>query len=107
MTVMGNVMLVALLGGLFNFGELRLWFALGLVMACVTFNQYGHRQQSYLFLLMGTVYGYIGGTYLFIHYLPDTLESIGEIYYYYFIFSGIALVYYLLRNLPRNRPKQE
>ena len=107
MTVMGNVMLVALLGGLFNFGELRLWFALGLAVACVAFNQYGHRQQSYLFLLMGTVYGYIGGTYLFIHYLPDTLESTGEIYYYYFIFSGIALVYYLLRNLPRNRPKQE
>ncbi len=106
MTVMGNVLLVALLGGLFNFGGLRLWFAPGLAVACIAFDRYGRQQQSYLFLLMGTVYGYIGVTYLFFHYLPDTLDSIAEIYYYYFIFTGIALVYYLLRNLPRNRPQQ-
>ncbi len=106
MTILGNLLLVALLGGLFNFEGLRLWFALGLAVACVAFDRYGHRQQSYLFLLMGTVYGYIGVTYLFFHYLPDNLDSIAEIYYYYFIFSGIALVYYLLRNLPRNRPAQ-
>ena len=103
MTVMGNVLGVALLGGLFNFAELRLWFALGLAVACVTFDFHGRQQRSYLFLLMGTVYGYIGATYLFFHYLPDNLNSIADIYYYYFIFTGIALVYYLLRNLPRNR----
>ncbi len=103
MTVMGNVLGVALLGGLFNFAELRLWFALGLAVACATFDFHGRQQRSYLFLLMGTVYGYIGATYLFFHYLPDNLNSIADIYYYYFIFTGIALVYYLLRNLPRNR----
>ena len=103
LTVMGNVLLVALLGGLFNFSELRVGFALGLAVACIAFDWYGRRQQSYLFLLMGTVYGYTGATYLFFHYLPSNLSAIDEIYFYYFIFTGIALVYYLLRNLPRNR----
>jgi len=52
---------------------------------------------------MGTVYGYIGITYLTFHYLPDDFLNTGDFYYWYAILSGVALVYYLLKQLPRNR----
>lgn len=103
LTMAGNLLLVALLGGVFNFEGLRLWFALGLAAACIAFDKYGRQERSYLFVLMGTVYGYIGITYLTFHYLPDDFLNTGDFYYWYAILSGVALVYYLLKQLPRNR----
>ncbi len=113
LTIAGNLLMIALLGGLFNFEGLRLWFALGLAAACFGFDYYARRGRqrqstdaadgSFLFLLMSTVYGYIGVTYLFFHYLrPDD-----DIYYWYFIVTGIALVYYLMSQLPKGNRTNE
>lgn len=113
LTIAGNLLMIALLGGLFNFEGLRLWFALGLAAACFMFDYYARRSRrlrsttavdgSFLFLLMSTVYGYIGVTYLFFHYLhPDD-----GIYYWYFIATGIALVYYLMSQLPKGNRTNE
>ncbi|GAB3950269.1 hypothetical protein GCM10028805_27970 [Spirosoma harenae] len=97
LTMAGNLLMVALLGGLFNFEGLRLWFAVGLAVACLALDQYARRDRSFFFLLMSTIYGYIGATYLFFHYLD--LDD--NAYYWYFIITGIALVYYLMSQLPK------
>lgn len=98
LTIAGNLLMIALLGGLFNFEELRVVFILGLVAACFVLDRYARREQSFLFLLMSVVYGYIGATYLFFHYVhPDNDGT----YYWYFILTGIGVVYYLISQLPK------
>ncbi|SFC68827.1 DUF2157 domain-containing protein [Spirosoma endophyticum] len=112
LTIAGNLLMVALLGGLFNFDDLRIGFALGLAATCVTFDQYARRMRknpttadgSFLFLLMSVVYGYIGVTYLFFHYLRPKGD---DAYYWYFILTGIALVYYLMSQLPKGNRTNE
>lgn len=114
LTIAGNLLMVALLGGLFNFEGIRLWFALGLAVACIVFDQYSRRGRrlqsvesadgSFLFLLMSTVYGYIGVTYLFFHYVRPQGD---DAYYWYFILTGIALVYYLMTQLPKGNRTNE
>ncbi len=114
LTIAGNLLMVALLGGLFNFDESRLLFALGLAVACFAFDRYARQQRqasspdgsdgSFLFLLMSAVYGYIGITYLFFHYLNPIA---GNIYYWYFIVTGIAFVYYLMSQLPKGNRTNE
>ena len=109
LVIAGNLLMVALLGGLFNFDGVRLWFALGLVAACFSFNRYrsiGTTQpgQAFLFVLMSVIYGYIGLTYLFFHYLNFSND---DIYYWYFIVTGIALVYYLMNQLPKGTHTNE
>ncbi|UFH53634.1 DUF2157 domain-containing protein [Spirosoma sp. KNUC1025] len=108
LTIAGNLLLVALLGGLFNFEDVWEWFALGLAVTCVAFDQYARRERrlsanvagSFVYLLISVVYGYIGFTYVVFHYLR--LGSLGDnIYYWYFILTGIALVYYLMSQLPK------
>lgn len=90
--VLGNLLLVALLAGIFNLERLRLLFAAGLFAACFTFDRYARREQSFLFGLMAAVYGYIGLSYLLFKYIsPDEYVAT-----FYLLFSGIGLVMYLL-----------
>lgn len=104
LTIAGNLLMIALLGGLFNFDNLRVGFALGLAVAGFAFDRYARRRRAFLFLLMGTVYGYIGLTYLIFHYLnPDGIE----LYYWYFIITGIGLATYLSRQSPKRNATHE
>lgn len=98
LTMAGNLLMVALLGGLFNFEASRLWFAIGLAVACFAFDRYARSDSSFLFLLMGVVYGYIGATYLFFHYMDFNSD---DPYFWYFIVTGIALVYYLMNQFTK------
>ncbi|WP_234733116.1 DUF2157 domain-containing protein [Tellurirhabdus bombi] len=92
LTFAGNLMLVALLAGLFNFTEYHLLFAIGLAVACFGFDRFARQEHSFLFLLMSTLYGYIGVTYLIFHYLKPGNEAV----YLYSIITGIGLIAYLL-----------
>ncbi|WP_266364293.1 DUF2157 domain-containing protein [Tellurirhabdus rosea] len=88
----GNLMLVALIAGLFNFPEYHLILTAVLAVVCYGFAVYARKEQSFLFLLMSTIYGYIGLTYLIFHYLkPGTTTA-----YLYWIVTGIGLIVYLL-----------
>ncbi|MBC3784146.1 DUF2157 domain-containing protein [Spirosoma utsteinense] len=107
LTIGGNLLLVALLGGLFNFDGLRLWFVLGLAVTCFVSDQYARRRKAFLFLLMSTVYGYIGATYLVFHYLLGGFLSGSGLDYWYFILTGIVLIAYLLRQLPKRNTANE
>ncbi|QJD81105.1 DUF2157 domain-containing protein [Spirosoma rhododendri] len=107
LTIAGNLLLIAILGGLFNFREQRALYALALAVVCVAFDLYARHERrthpdraagSFLFLLMATVYGYIGLTFLFFTYLHPTNWGEGW-YYWYFILTGIALIAYLIRQL--------
>ena len=99
--VIGNLLLVALLAGIFNVEKLRFLFAIGLAAACVAFDQYARREQSFLFGLMAAVYGYIGLSYLLYTYLhPDEY-----VFTFYLLISGGALVVYLL-NAKSERAKE-
>ena len=98
LTLAGNLLMVALLGGLFNFENLRPGFALGLAVAGFAFDRLARQRGMFLFLLMSTVYGYIGITYLVFHYVkPDDIEP----YYWYFIITGTVLAAYLMRQVPK------
>lgn len=90
--VIGNLLLVALLAGIFNVESLRLLFAIGLAVACVALDQYARREQSFLFGLMAAVYGYIGLSYLLYTYLHPN----EYVFTFYLLISGGALVVYLL-----------
>ncbi|GAB3332643.1 hypothetical protein GCM10027299_39370 [Larkinella ripae] len=87
----GNLLLVALIAGLFNFETLHLPFAVALAVACAGFDWYARREHSFLFLLMSTFYGYIGVTYLVFHYLHFRDEAT----YLYWIITGIGITVYL------------
>ncbi|MFC5411531.1 DUF2157 domain-containing protein [Larkinella bovis] len=87
----GNLLLVALVAGLFNFHDLHLPFAAALAVACAGFDAYARREHSFLFLLMSTFYGYIGITFLVFHYFHLRDEAT----YLYWIITGIGITVYL------------
>lgn len=92
LSIAGNVLLIALLAGVFNFEELRVGFVLGLAVACFGFDRYARRERSFLFLLMSAVYGYIGATYLLSFLKIDT-----NLVFLYFVATGVGLIAYLSR----------
>ncbi|MBO0936533.1 DUF2157 domain-containing protein [Fibrella sp. HMF5335] len=93
----GNLLLIALLAGVFNFEGKRLLYGLLLLVACVGFDQYARRDRSFLFMLMGVVYGDIGLTYL----LGDAVDGMAlppEVYMLYFTLASVGAALYLITN---------
>ena len=59
LTLAGNLLLVALLAGVFNF-EVRRWlYAVPLLAACVGFDALARRHGVFLYRLMGVGFGYV------------------------------------------------
>jgi hypothetical protein len=71
-----NILCIATLAALFD-QDLKLISLLALAGTCVYFIKYAMTQQSYLFLLLSVLYGYIGLTYM-IFYLLSKTDNIGE-----------------------------
>ena len=97
LTFGGNLLLLALLAGVFNFADRRLLYGLLLLVACVGFDQYARRDRAFLFMLMGVVYGDIGLTYL----LGDAVDGMAlppEVYMLYFTLASVGVVLYLIAN---------
>lgn len=95
----GNLALVALTANLFSPAGLPRAVALPLLLAvCAGLVWYARRSQSYLFLLMGAVFGYIGVTYLLFEVLGAEIGLLlGTLY---FPLSAIGVVL-LLVNMKR------
>jgi hypothetical protein len=95
LTVAENLLFVALLGALFNFTD---WHGLavpGLIVACIGFDWLARRRRQLWLLVLASVYGYIGLTYLFFHYLAgDASPMTGSLY---FLMSSVGLIIFLLR----------
>ena len=93
----GNLLLIALLAGVFNFQGRQWLYSLALLVACVGFDRYARRQRAFLFMLMGVVYGDVGLTY----FLGDTIDGLAippEVYMLYFMVASVGAVLYLIVN---------
>lgn len=88
-----NLACIAAQIGLFGFEPKLLYFLVGLGL-CYFLIRRARHAQSLLFLLMGTVYGYIIITYVIFNNLgADAAVAVG---FFYFLFSSIGVIYFLL-----------
>lgn len=95
LTFAGNLLLLALLTGVFNFEGRRWLYGVPLFAVCAAFDWLSRREQVFLYRLMGVVYAYIGATYLILFHLLDGMNYPTEVYLIYFIATGAGAVYYL------------
>ncbi|MEZ0540967.1 DUF2157 domain-containing protein [Fibrella arboris] len=96
-TFAGNLLLLALLAGVFNFDGRRWFYGIPLFAVCAAFDWLSRREQVFLYRLMGVVYTYIGATYLLFRLL-DGMNYPAEVYLIYFIVTGTAAVFYLINS---------
>ena len=93
MVMGGNLACIAAQIGLFSHSPKVLYFFIGLGL-CYFFIRRARHAQSLLFLLMGTVYGYSIITYIIFDNLgADAAFGLGI---FYFFFSSIGVIYFLL-----------
>lgn len=90
----GNLTFIAALSGLFAFD---LKFIYGIIIAIVSYLSiiYARTKHSYLFLLMGVVYGYIAFTYVMFKIFPNDLDPF--LYMLYFMLSAAGVVLFLIK----------
>ena len=92
-----NLTLIASLTGMFSHGN---WFIYAIITLalCVGLFLYARKTQSYIFLLMGTIYGYIALTYMLFKF-AEALDN-GFVYMfamYYFLLSGVGVIVFLMK----------
>ena len=89
-----HALFFATLAGLFMLtSALKLLFIFFLIAFCVTFIIYARRQKSFYFLLVATIYGYIGLTYL-VFLVVDEIggDSILYLMTFYFIATCAGII---------------
>ena len=89
----GNLAAIAVITGLFIHEFKVLYFVPGATLSAF-FIMRSRSSQSLVFLLMGVVYGYIVLTYCLIKILPD--KALGFLSVYYFLFSSVGVLLFLL-----------
>lgn len=88
----GNLTFIASLSGLFAF-DLKFIYGIIIVVLSYLSITYARTKHSYLFLLMGVIYGYIAFTYTALKILP----SDSFLYLLYFILSAAGIVMFLIK----------
>jgi hypothetical protein len=95
-----HITFISCIAGLVHFDHvLILWFS-ALLGVAVYFYLEAKNKKSFYFLLMLTIYLYIGLSYVIIHSLINRMHAIaGREYltYFYFIISGIAMIMFLMK----------
>jgi hypothetical protein len=94
-----NVLFIACLAGMFHFDNLYLLWLLPLAGTVFYFYKRSLATSSFYFMLMLTIYGYIGISYVFIRFLAEEVHDFGAIYLglMYFIASGAGMIVFLIR----------
>ncbi len=95
LTFAGNLLLLALLAGVFNFEGSRTLYAIPLFAVSAAFIWLASREEVFLYKLMGVVYAYIGLTYLLFFHQFEGKDYPTEVYLIYFIATGAGVVMYL------------
>lgn len=102
-----TILCIATLAALFE-QDLKLISLLALAGICVYFIRYALIQQSYLFLLLSVLYGYIGFTFI-IFYLLSKVDNINEGIFMlgmmYVIASAVAVIFLFLNIKKIVKPK--
>jgi hypothetical protein len=89
----GNLAAVASMAGLFLF-DIKIVYFIVATALCAFFIYYSRQKHALIFLLMGTIYGYILMTYLIFTTFPDTLLALIGILY--FMMSSGGVIFFLL-----------
>lgn len=91
-----NLTLIATMIGMFSHAHWYVYTLIALAL-CVGLFQYARKTQSYIFLLMGVIYGYIAFTYLLFKILElINSETLWLLAMYYFLLSGVGVVMFLI-----------
>lgn len=96
-----QLLFVCTLSALFTSEEfLKTIYFLLLAVLCFVAFRYARREQSFYFLLLAALYGYVGVTYLFILFL-DSLDGFGDEMLFlsllYFIFSCVGIILFFFK----------
>jgi Predicted membrane protein (DUF2157) len=90
----GNLAFVAALAGLFEFDLKIIYFIVIAILSYLSIA-YARQKHSYIFLLMGVIYGYIAFTYGAFKVLPEQLDPF--LYMFYFMLTGVAVIVFLIK----------
>lgn len=88
-----NMVFLAALTGLFGFDYKVIYFLIIILMSLLSIY-YARKTHSYLFVLMGVVFGYTAFTYSFFNLLPNDYDFFT--YQFYFFASAGGIIYFLL-----------
>lgn len=92
-----NLTLIAALTGMFSHTN---WFIYALItlVLCMGLFFYARKTQSYIFLLIGTIYGYIVLTY-FVFKVAEYIDDASMYMFgmYYFLLSGVGVIVFLMK----------
>jgi hypothetical protein len=94
-----HLLFISCLAGLFEFANIDIiWFA-GLTGITAFFYRKAIQERSFYYILILTLYAYIGISYMVMKFLLQTNFSEGSIYlaFSYFIASAIGLILFLIR----------
>jgi hypothetical protein len=96
-----QLLFVCTLSALFTTEDfLKTIYFLLLAVLCFVAFRYARKEQSFYFLLMAAIYGYVGVTYLFI-LMMDSMNGIGDEVVFlsllYFIFSCIGIILFFFK----------
>lgn len=90
----GNMAFIAALAGLFTLEFKLIYFLITAALSAV-FIVYARRKQSYAYVLMGVVYGYIALTYMVFHSITD--DALYDYVSIYFMLSAGLVILFLLK----------
>jgi uncharacterized membrane protein len=90
-----NLTLIATMIGMFSHAHWYVYTFIALAL-CFGLYQYARKTQSYIFLLMGVIYGYIAFTYLLFKIFESTDNELWVLGMYYFLLSGVGVVMFLI-----------
>ncbi|WP_394994836.1 DUF2157 domain-containing protein [Emticicia sp.] len=90
----GNLAFVAALAGLFEFDWKIIYFIAAAVLSYL-YITYARQKHSYIFLLMGVVYGYIAVTYGIFKLMPNDLDAF--FFMLYFMLTGAGVILFLIK----------
>lgn len=96
----GNLAFVAASIGLYNFDFKIIYFIIISVLTFLSIT-YARQKQSYLFLLMGVIYGFCAFTYGFFKVYPEDLEALNLLVYPSYFFGSAAGIIILLINIKK------
>ncbi|THU33413.1 DUF2157 domain-containing protein [Niastella caeni] len=94
-----NILFIACLAGMFHFDDWYILWLLPLAAIAFFFYRRSLATASFYFMLLLTLYGYIGISYVIIRLLIDSRMDMGAVYFgfMYFIVSGIGMIVFLSR----------
>jgi hypothetical protein len=90
-----NLTLIATMIGMFSHTHWYIYTFIALAL-CFGLYHYARKTQSYLFLLMGVIYGYIALTYLLFKIMENSDSEMWILGMYYFLLSGLGVVFFLI-----------